>query len=57
METSTLNEAHHQILPAVCDTVVPALDRANDPDGFFARKASDLAVPPVLADVSWSASL
>jgi choline dehydrogenase-like flavoprotein len=51
METGTLREAHHQILTAVCDTVVPALDRANDPDGFFARKASDLAVPAVLASM------
>src|ERR1700736_3683359 len=49
MEASALNEVHHQIRTAVCDTVVPALDRANDPDGFFARKASDLAVPSVLA--------
>jgi GMC oxidoreductase len=32
----------------VCDTVVPSLTRDPDPDGFFARKASDLWVPQVI---------
>jgi choline dehydrogenase-like flavoprotein len=49
MGTGTLNETHHQILAAVCDTVVPAIERTDDPDGFFARKASDLGVPQALA--------
>src|SRR5947209_2302409 len=49
MESSTLTEAHQQILAAVCDTVVPSLERSHDPDGFFARQASDLGVPAVMA--------
>lgn len=29
-------------LRAVCDTVVPSVPRADDPDGFWARRASDV---------------
>jgi choline dehydrogenase-like flavoprotein len=49
MESSTLTESHQQILATVCDTVVPSLERSHDPDGFFARQASDLGVPGVMA--------
>jgi len=31
-------------LRAVCDTVVPCIDVADDPDGFWARRATDLGV-------------
>ncbi len=48
---STLSETQSQILTAVCDTVVPAVPREPDPDGFFARTASDVGVPPALAQV------
>ena len=40
----TLNDAQRAILTAVCDTVVPSIERERDPDGFWARKASDLRV-------------
>jgi choline dehydrogenase-like flavoprotein len=43
-----LTETHRDVLAAVCDTVVPAIARVPDPDGFFARKASDLWVPQVI---------
>src|SRR3954454_13667264 len=44
-ETGTvLSDSQQAILTAVCDTVVPALPRDRDPDGLWARKASDLGV-------------
>jgi choline dehydrogenase-like flavoprotein len=49
MGTGRLNETHGEILTAVCDTVVPSLLRADDPDGFFARRASEVGVPEALA--------
>ncbi|MGE5747682.1 MAG: GMC family oxidoreductase N-terminal domain-containing protein [Solirubrobacterales bacterium] len=39
-----LSDAQRAILTAVCDTVVPSLPRSRDPDGLWARKASDLGV-------------
>jgi choline dehydrogenase-like flavoprotein len=39
-----LGERERAILQAVCDTVVPAIERDRDPDGHWARKASDLGV-------------
>ena len=43
-----LTDTRRDVLAAVCDTVVPAIVRVPDPDGFFARKASDLWVPQVI---------
>ena len=31
-------------LEALCDTVVPSVERRDDPDGFWARTAGDLGV-------------
>jgi choline dehydrogenase-like flavoprotein len=45
---STFTETHRAVLTALCDTVVPSLERTPDPDGFFARQASDVFVPQVL---------
>ncbi len=45
---SALTETHRQVLEALCDTVVPSVPVASDPDGFFARKASELGVPIAL---------
>ena len=39
-----LSDAQRAILTALCDTVVPSLPRDRDPDGLWARKASDLGV-------------
>ena len=33
------------VLEAVCDTVVPALERPDDPEGFWARSAGDVGAP------------
>ena len=41
----TFTETHRRVLTAVCDTIVPPVERREDPDGFFARKASDIGVP------------
>jgi len=45
---SSLTDSHREALTALCDTVVPAVAHQPDPDGFFARRASDLGVPQVL---------
>ena len=41
-----LNEVQRETLQAVCDTVVPSIERADDAHGVWARKASDLGVRP-----------
>ncbi len=45
---SEFTEVHREVLTALCDTVVPAIERRDDPDGFYARRASDVGVPQVL---------
>src|SRR6476469_5761636 len=37
-----LTDAHRSTLRALCDTVVPSIARDPDPDGFFARRASEV---------------
>jgi choline dehydrogenase-like flavoprotein len=44
MEAAGLTEAQRDALRAFCDTIVPSIPRADDPDGFWARKASDLMI-------------
>src|SRR4051794_29162665 len=44
MEAAGLSEALREALRAFCDTIVPSIPRPDDPDGFWARKASDLAI-------------
>jgi choline dehydrogenase-like flavoprotein len=39
-----LTDSQRATLTAICDTVVPSLPRDRDPDGLWARKASDLGV-------------
>jgi choline dehydrogenase-like flavoprotein len=39
-----LSDSQRAVLTAVCDTVVPSLERHRDPEGLWARKASDLGV-------------
>jgi choline dehydrogenase-like flavoprotein len=41
---SELSEVQRQVLSALCDTVVPSLPQDPDPDGFFARSATDVGV-------------
>jgi choline dehydrogenase-like flavoprotein len=37
-------DAQRAVLRAFCDTIVPSIARPEDPDGFWARKATDLEV-------------
>jgi choline dehydrogenase-like flavoprotein len=46
-----LSERQLAMLSLLCDTVVPQIDRETDPDGFWARKATDLGADIALADV------
>jgi choline dehydrogenase-like flavoprotein len=46
MEAAGLTEPQRETLRAFCDTIVPSVQRADDADGFWARKASDLAIDP-----------
>jgi choline dehydrogenase-like flavoprotein len=39
---SQLTDLQRQTLRMVCDTVVPAIPRAEDPDGFWGRRATDV---------------
>jgi len=43
-----LSEIQRDTLQKVCDTYAPAVERADDPDGFWARTASDLGVPDAI---------
>ncbi len=38
-------------LCAACDALVPSIQREHDPHGFWARRASDLGVPGLFADL------
>ncbi len=46
-----LNETQRAALEALCDTVVPSIDRDDDPHGHWARKASDLMIAPAVEDL------
>jgi choline dehydrogenase-like flavoprotein len=43
-----LTDTQLATLRAVCDTVVPSLPRDDDPDGFFARSATDVGADQAL---------
>lgn len=40
-----LNDTQFATLTALCDTLAPSLERADDPHGFWACSASDLEIP------------
>ena len=40
--TEWMTAERSEALRAICDTVVPPIERADDPDGFWGRKATDL---------------
>ncbi|MBK7936430.1 MAG: GMC family oxidoreductase N-terminal domain-containing protein [Lewinellaceae bacterium] len=42
---------HLAALAALCDTLIPTLQKTDDPDGYWARKASDLNVPARILDL------
>ena len=39
-----LGDAERKVLAAVCDTVVPSIEREPDPEGFWARSASEMGI-------------
>jgi len=45
---AALTDLQRETLTLVADTFVASVPRDDDPDGFFARKASDLGVPAVV---------
>src|SRR5829696_8034658 len=46
-----LNESQRAALEALCDTVVPSIERDDDPHGHWARKASDLMIVAAVEDL------
>jgi choline dehydrogenase-like flavoprotein len=49
--STALSEAQRATLAAVCDTVVPALEREPDPEGFWGRRATEVGADVALADL------
>ena len=48
--TQYLTNRQFETLTAICDTLVPAIDRADDPHGYWRRCASDLNVPHLIVE-------
>jgi choline dehydrogenase-like flavoprotein len=48
---SEINETQRAVLAALCDAVVPPVPTDPDPDGFYARKASDVGVAPAVEEM------
>jgi hypothetical protein len=46
-----LSAAHRRTLSAVCDTIVPSIDREDDPHGFWALSAADVGADAAFADL------
>ncbi len=46
-----MNDERRAVLRAVCDTVYPRIERDDDPDGFFARSATDMGLPEAVEDL------
>ena len=46
-----LTDAHRATLRAICDTVVPSIERDPDPDGFWAVSASEVGADVALAEL------
>lgn len=50
-ESGWMSEQRRETLKALCDTVVPSVERAEDPDGFWTRSGSDLGADLALMGV------
>lgn len=50
MIETMLSEQQFETLSLLCDTLAPSLAMDDDPDGFYARQASDLNVPAQMAE-------
>src|SRR5712691_10023288 len=51
MDAETLSSKERHTLRVLADTLVPSLAASPDPDGFYGRKASDLAVDEDVARI------
>ncbi|MGH2837098.1 MAG: GMC family oxidoreductase N-terminal domain-containing protein, partial [Thermoleophilaceae bacterium] len=51
MIAGALNGERRALLRAVCDTVYPRIERDDDPDGFFARSATDMGLPEAVEEL------
>lgn len=47
----SLSDLQRQALAALCDTIVPSVERPADPDGFWARSATSAGVDAAVADL------
>ena len=45
-----MNEIQREVLRAIADTVVPRVERADDPHGFWARSGSELGADEAVAE-------
>lgn len=41
----------HPSLVALCDTFLPSIQKPEDPDGYWARRASDLSIPETIVQL------
>jgi choline dehydrogenase-like flavoprotein len=46
-----MDEKRLEVLRAIADTVVPSIDRDDDPEGFWGRSGSDVGAHAVVAEV------
>src|SRR2546428_13176955 len=51
MDAETLSSKERHTLRVLADTLVPSLAASPDPDGFYGRRASDLAVAEDVARI------
>jgi choline dehydrogenase-like flavoprotein len=51
MSGDKFTEREMLVLSIICDTLAPTLDITPDPDGFFARKATDLEIPALVENI------
>jgi len=47
--TDWMTDNRSAALRAICDTVVPSIERADDPTGFWARKSTDVGTEAIAA--------
>lgn len=48
--TVVLSEIQRDTLAALADTFIPRIDRDDDPNGFWARTASDMGIPGLIEE-------
>jgi choline dehydrogenase-like flavoprotein len=51
-----LSDTQLMTLRAICDTAVPRIERQDDPDGFWRRRATDVGADQALRDVLYRMS-